>query len=219
VSYSGRFGLKSGEFSKATDMTDLFEDKAKDWDANDSRTSLASAIGSSILQNVQLHERMNVLDFGAGTGLISALIAPLVNRVVAVDTSQAMLDKLESKPELKGKVETVCQDILVDPLDARFDLIASAMAMHHVEDTSRLIHGFRELLNNSGIIALADLDKEDGSFHPPDTQGVFHFGFERDELRRILESHGFEQVEFVTAHTIRGEKRDYPVFLATARKA
>ncbi len=200
-------------------MTDLFEAKAQDWDANDRRTRLASAIGASILEHVLLHERMNVLDFGAGTGLISARIAPLVNRIVAVDTSQAMLDKLESKPELQGKVETVCRDILDEPLADRFDLIASAMALHHVEDTARLLDRFSEQLNESGTIALADLDQEDGSFHPPDTEGVYHFGFERDSLRTELESHGFEQVEFFTAHTIEGEEKEYPVFLVTAKKA
>ena len=120
-------------------MTDLFEAKAKDWDANDRRTRLASAIGASILEHVQLNEKMSVLDFGAGTGLIATQIAPRVNRIVALDTSQAMLDKLESKPELKDRVETVCKDLLDEPLDARFDLIVSAMALHHVENTARFI--------------------------------------------------------------------------------
>jgi len=200
-------------------MTDLFEARAKDWDANDRRTRLASAISASILKHVQLHERMSVLDFGAGTGLISAQIAPRVNRVVAVDTSKAMLDKLESKPELKEKVDTVCQDLLDTPLDARFDLIVSAMAMHHVENTARLIERLAEHLNDSGVVALADLDKEDGSFHTADTEGVFHFGFDRVELSGLLQSHGFQQVEFFTAHTINGEEKDYPIFLVTARKA
>jgi 2-polyprenyl-3-methyl-5-hydroxy-6-metoxy-1,4-benzoquinol methylase len=200
-------------------MKDLFEARAKDWDANDRRTKLAAAISASIVEHVELDERMSVLDFGAGTGLISARIAPLVNRVVAADTSKAMLDKLESKPELKGKVDTVCQDLLDTPLDARFDLIVSAMAMHHVENTSILIDRFAEHLNDSGVVALADLDKEDGSFHPADTEGVFHFGFDRTYLGALLQSHGFEQIEFFTAHTINGEEKDYPVFLVTARKA
>lgn len=200
-------------------MADLFEEKAKDWDANDRRTRLASAIGASILEHVPLHERMTVLDFGAGTGLIAGQIASRVDRVVAADTSQAMLDKLASKPELKGKVDTVCQDILDNPLDARFDLIVSAMAMHHVENTAKLIQIFSEHLTDDGTVALADLDKEDGSFHPADTEGVFHFGFKRDELRQIMESHGFKEVEFLTAHTIEGEEKDYPIFLVTARKA
>ena len=200
-------------------MTDLFEAKAEDWDANERRTKLASAIGSSILEHVPLHEGMNVLDFGAGTGLIAGQIAPLVNRIVALDTSQAMLEKLASKTELKGKVDILCQDLLDSPIDARFDLIVSAMAMHHVEDTSRLIEMFAEHLHDNGMIALADLDREDGSFHPADTQGVFHSGFDRDHLRAILQSHGFEQIEFFTAHTVNGEQRNYPIFLVTARKA
>ena len=200
-------------------MTDLFAEKAKDWDANDRRTRLASAIGSSILEHVQLNEQMTLLDFGAGTGLIAAQIAPLVKQVIAADTSQSMLDKLAAKPELKGKVNTVCQDLLEHPLDAKFDLIVSAMAMHHVEDTDKLMQRINEHLKASGTVALADLDREDGSFHPADAQGIFHFGFERDDLRTLMENHGFRQVEFFTAHTINGESRDYPVFLVTATKA
>jgi 2-polyprenyl-3-methyl-5-hydroxy-6-metoxy-1,4-benzoquinol methylase len=200
-------------------MADLFEAKAKDWDANERRTRMAAAIGASILEHVALNEQMEVLDFGAGTGLISSRIAPLVKRIVAVDTSPAMLDKLESKPELKGKVETVCRDILDEPLDRKFDLVASAMTLHHVADTARLLRTLGEHLKDSGRLALADLDKEDGSFHPPDTEGVFHFGFERDELGKLLEQQGFEKIEFFTAHTIAGEEKDYPVFLVTAVKA
>lgn len=200
-------------------MADLFEEKAKDWDVNEMVATLSSAIGSSILEHVPLHKQMSVLDFGAGTGLISSQIAPLVNRIVAIDTSQAMLDKLVSKPELKDKVYAICQDILENPVDERFDLIMSAMAMHHVENTSALIQKFAEHLNNTGLVALADLDEEDGSFHPADTQGVFHSGFARDELRPILEKHGFNDINFFTAHTINREGKDYPVFLLTARKA
>ncbi len=131
-------------------MTDLFAEKAKDWDANDRRTRLASAIGASMLDNVRLHKDMVVLDFGAGTGLITSRIAPLVKRVVAVDTSQAMLDKLRSKPELKDRVEIVCRDLLAEPLDERFDLIVSAMTMHHVEDTAALLRSFHRHLQDGG---------------------------------------------------------------------
>ena len=200
-------------------MADLFQAKAADWDANDRRTRLAASIGASMLRHVPLRQDMSVLDFGAGTGLICAQLAPRVKRVVAVDISRAMLDKLESKAELEGKVETLCRDIMEHPLDTRFDLIASAMALHHVENTDRLLQSFGVHLNPAGMLALADLDLEDGSFHPADTEGVYHFGFDRDELRLTLQRHGFEQIEFFTAHTIEGETRDYPVFLVTARKA
>ena len=199
-------------------MTDLFNEKAKDWDANEMRTMLSSAIGSSILAHVSLHEQMRVMDFGAGTGLISSQVAPLVKKIVAVDISEAMLNKLVAKPELQAKVEIVCQDIIEKPIADNFDLIMSAMSMHHVKDTSKLIQRFSEHLNPGASIALADLDKEDGSFHPEDSEGVFHLGFKRNELQIILEKYGFREVQFVTAHTINKEEKKYPIFLVTATK-
>ena len=78
---------------------------------------------------------------------------------------------------------------------------------------------FAQHLNGGGTVALADLDKEDGSFHLEGTEGVFHCGFDRDELRCMMQNNGFEKVEFVTAHTINGDRGDFPVFLVTARKA
>ena len=199
-------------------MSDLFDEKAKDWDANEMVRNLSQAIGSSILQQVPLHSQMEVMDFGAGTGLISAHVAPLVKKIMAVDISEAMLNKLVSKPEFHGKVEAVCQDITKKPLEAKFDLIMSAMAMHHVEDTDQLIQVFSEYLTSGAVLALADLDKEDGSFHPEEIEGVFHFGFDRDELKQRLENHGFEDVKFSTAHTINKEEKIYPIFLVTAIK-
>ena len=199
-------------------MTDLFNEKAKDWDANEMRTKLSSAIGSSILAHVSLHDQMRVMDFGAGTGLISSQVAPLVKKIVAVDISEAMLNKLVAKPELQDKVEIVCQDIIEKPIADNFDLIMSAMSMHHVKDTSKLIQRFSEHLNPGASIALADLDKEDGSFHPEDSEGVFHLGFKRNELQIILEKYGFREIQFVTAHTINKEEKKYPIFLVTATK-
>jgi 2-polyprenyl-3-methyl-5-hydroxy-6-metoxy-1,4-benzoquinol methylase len=151
-------------------------------------------------------------------GLISAYVAPRVNNIVAVDTSEAMLSKLAAKPALRGKVEVVCQDITDQPLDAQFDLIISAMAMHHVQDTDTLIQRFSEHLRPGAMLALADLDTEDGSFHPDDVKGVFHHGFERDQLQAILEKQGFGNVRYLTAHTVNKEEKAYRVFLVIARK-
>jgi SAM-dependent methyltransferase len=117
-----------------------------------------------------------------------------------------------------SKVEAICQDITNKPLDAKFDLIISAMALHHVEDTPKLINTFYEHLKLGAKVALADLDKEDGSFHPEGTEGVFHSGFERNDLQTLLVSNGFDDVQFFNAHTITSEDKQYPVFLVVATK-
>ena len=197
-------------------MSQYFDEKAVEWDADEKRKQLSSAIGSSILEHTPLDDRMDVLDFGAGTGLISVHVAPLVNKIVAVDTSEAMLAELTAKPELRGKVEAVCVDITKNPLDARFDMVVSAMAMHHVPDTVGLIQSFADHLKPGGRLALADLDTEDGSFHPDEAAGVFHHGYDRGEFQKVLEMRGFGDIQFFTAHTVIKDEMRYPVFLVTA---
>jgi len=199
-------------------MSDLFDEKAKDWDVNEMVLQLSNATSSAILENVEFNNQMQVMDFGAGTGLITAQIAPHVSAVTAVDVSQAMLEKLASKSELEDKVQIVCQDITQKALETKFDVIMSAMAMHHVKDTELLIQRFAEHLEPGAKIALADLDTEDGTFHPADIEGVYHDGFNRDDLKSILAKNGFQSIEFVTAHTVKKEAKDYSIFLVTATK-
>ena len=199
-------------------MTDLFQEKAQDWDVNDMVKALSLGIGSAILENVTMDDSMQVMDFGAGTGLITAQVASKVGKVTAVDVSEAMLERLAAKDELRGKVEIVCQNILEQPIGTEFDLIVSAMAMHHVEDTDKMIKRFVEHLKPGARVALADLDEEDGTFHPEDAQGVHHSGFNREAFMKKLEANGFKDIRFVTAHTAGKEEKDYPIFLVLASK-
>lgn len=159
------------------------------------------------------------MDFGAGTGLICAHVAPRVEKIYAVDISESMLERLAAKPELQGKVEPICQNILETPLDEKVDLIMSAMAMHHVEDTEQLLRVFADHLEPGGMLALADLDKEDGSFHPADTEGVFHQGFDRVAIQALLEKQGLDAIEFSTAVEVTREGKSYPIFLVTATRS
>jgi 2-polyprenyl-3-methyl-5-hydroxy-6-metoxy-1,4-benzoquinol methylase len=200
-------------------MTDLFKEKAQDWDVNDMVKGLSSGIGAAIQANVPLNDTMLVMDFGAGTGLITAQIADKVKNVIAVDVSQAMLDKLLAKDELHGNVQARCQNIMEQPLGKRFDLIVSAMAMHHVKDTDKMVARFAEHLKPGGRIALADLDEEDGTFHPADVQGVYHKGFNREAFRTVLARHAFKDIHFVTAHSVHKGERTYSVFLVLATLA
>lgn len=180
---------------------------------------ISEGVSAGLLSHVAVSADMHVMDFGAGTGLICTRLAPLVDRIYAVDISAAMLNKLASKPELQGKVEIVCQDILQTPLGKPVDLIVSAMALHHVEDTNALLEKFSEHLEPGGVIALADLDTEDGTFHPEDIEGVFHHGFDRERLCVQLRDNGFEDIQFVTALELPKDDKTFPIFLVTAKKA
>ena len=91
------------------------------------------------------------------------------------------------------------------------------MTLHHVADVPALFRQFARHLRPGGQVALADLDEEDGSFHET-AVGIHHCGFSREQIKAWLEDSGFQEIHLETATVIRKEGKDYPVFLATARR-
>ena len=95
------------------------------------------------------------------------------------------------------------------------------MTLHHIKNAKALLQRFTELLNPGGYLAIADLITEDGSFHKASTEGIWHQGFDPEELTNILENFAMEDVKSDIIHSIVREENDkgYPVFLLTGRKA
>ena len=97
------------------------------------------------------------------------------------------------------------------------------MVMHHLKDVKLQAEIFFKHLNPGGFIALADLDKKDGSFHG-DMPGIEHLGFDRELFNSYLGNAGFINIKHQTAHTVKredketGKEKEYPIFLFTAQK-
>jgi 2-polyprenyl-3-methyl-5-hydroxy-6-metoxy-1,4-benzoquinol methylase len=202
-----------------------FNQAAADWDSRPLSVQVASAVSAAIQNHVTLNANWDVLDYGCGTGLVSLALAQQVHSVVGIDSADEMLKVMREKAEAQTltHVTTRHLDLSADPLPPeRFDLIVSSMTLHHVADTTKLLQAFFKLLKPGAHIALADLDKEDGTFHKPDIPGVMHHGFERDALGDICARVGFTDIRFETAHVVRkqnhlGETRDYSLFLLLAQ--
>ena len=197
---------------------DLFAHKAQEYEANAQRVAAVEGIGRSLLSAIDLHGEMHLMDFGSGTGLLLEQLAPRVGKVTAVDVSAAMNQELEAKRHrLPCQLEILPLDLTCEPLHACFDGIVSSLTLHHVADIPALLARFYTLLPPGGFIALADLDAEDGRFHP-DMSGVYHAGFAREQIRALAEQAGFSQVEICTASVAQKPWGDYPIFLLTARR-
>jgi len=210
---------------KSTNIGEQFDKKAADWDASERRVALAAAITAAMERELAEKPGCRLLDYGAGTGLCSLALAPRCASVLAMDVSAGMLAKLNEKAIASGiaNLETLRHDLSEAPLNGQcFDAILCAMTLHHVRDVPLLLSRFRELLSPGGFLAIADLDKEDGTFHD-DPTGVEHNGFVRGDITRRLAEAGFSFTEIQTVHEIRkphGDKeRVYPVFFATGRMA
>lgn len=197
---------------------DFFEHKADSYEKNKNRVDNVKNIADTIKGEIKFDKEMSIIDFGSGTGLLLSQIAPLVKKVTAIDLSPSMNEQLKAKKDsLECELELLPVDITKTKLEEKYDGIISSMTVHHVKDIKQMFELFYSFLNNGGFIALADLDKEDGSFHTDDT-GVHHFGFDRDEIAKIAESVGFKEVKTQDASVVNKPHGDFPIFLITALK-
>jgi ubiquinone/menaquinone biosynthesis C-methylase UbiE len=91
------------------------------------------------------------LDVGAGPGLLSAALAPLVARAVALDPSEALL---AHAPE---GVEAVVGTGEAIPFgDGSFDLVTIVNSLHHVDDMAVTLAEMARVLAAGGRIVVQD---------------------------------------------------------------
>lgn len=201
--------------------TSIFDVHAGSWDTAP-RMSLAKAVFEAICQRVAIDTSMKVLDFGAGTGLLSVAAGSRTGEVTAMDTSAKMLAVLDDKlrdREIRNIRTCHCDLVNEAHLRGEYDLIISSMTLHHVKDTALLFARFHDVLKTGGEFAVADLDAEDGMFHTDNT-GVHHFGFSRDALIAAAADAGFRNLRYEIVHRMEKKRRDgtvgdYRIFLFT----
>lgn len=201
-----------------------FDSKARQWDDNPVFLERGLKIADAVRKAVPLHRDMNALDYGCGTGLLSFPLKDELGAILLADSSRGMLEVVTEKITAQGvtNMTPMKLDLLTDPAPAQnFDLIVTAMTLHHVPDTDHILRVFHDLLNPGGYLCIADLDQEDGTFHGPEVD--VHHGFDQADLGRRTAQAGFADVQFQTVFTITKERetgtQDYPVFLMTAQRA
>ncbi len=201
-----------------------FDVRAATWDDDPSKIERARAVAGAIEREVRLAPSPRALEYGAGTGLLSFLLRDRLGEVVLADVSEGMLAVARAKiaSARDERMEAVRLDLLADPMPAqKFDLVYSLMTLHHIGDTDGILRRFHDVLARSGVLCIADLDREDGSFHGPGFDG--HNGFDRAELAAKARQAGFADVRFTTAYEMKkeagGAMRTFPIFLMIAVKA
>jgi len=177
-----------------------FDEKAKEWDTPDKKER-AEHIGAAISSQLPLSNSMTAFEYGCGTGLLSFALKDKLGAMTLADVSDGMLGVLEKKiqqHQIKD-MKPLKLNLITDPLPkARFDIIYTMMTLHHISDTEKILRKFYTLLKPGGYLCIADLDKEDGSFHGKEVENV-HRGFNRDNLDSLAMDIGFSPANFITA--------------------
>jgi 2-polyprenyl-3-methyl-5-hydroxy-6-metoxy-1,4-benzoquinol methylase len=202
-----------------------FDDDAKTWDNDPSKAERASALAGEIRTFLKPDGSGTALEFGCGTGLLSFFLKDDFKKISLADTSAGMIEVLKEKIADQNIANFLPLQIDLfkeDLRPAQFDTIYTLMTLHHVKDIAGILRIFHSLVKPGGTICIADLDKEDGSFHAkhPDFDG--HKGFDRKELESKLKAAGFQAEYYSIFYTIERETAEgtkrYPLFLMVGKR-
>ena len=198
-----------------------FDKEAATWDDKPDRQRLTAAIAAGIRSAVPLRPDQRLLEYGCGTASLGFLLAESVGQVVAADISAGMIEqvhrKLADRP--KANLSPVLLDLSTQPpLAEKFNVIVTAMAMHHIVDTTAVLSRLVEMLADGGWLAVADLCQEDGSFHDHLNVQVPHNGLDPEGLMEVVRGLGLSNCCWQVVHHIEKNGRSYDVFLLTARR-
>jgi len=197
-----------------------FDEAAATWDDDEAKVERARAVAEVLTEAVALVPSTRLLEYGAGTGLVTQALGDAAGQVTLADASGGMRAVMEGKVAagaLPRGARIWDLDLARDDApDERFDLVVTVLTLHHIHELDRVLRGFADLLADGGHLAVVDLEEEDGSFHGEGFAG--HHGFPRAALQSQLEAAGFTDVGFRPCHHIERETGTYPMVLATATR-
>ena len=206
-------------------VSNRFDQAASTWDENPRRMAVTEAIARAIQEQVPLSLKTSVLDFGCGTAALSVLLAGSAGRITAADSSSGMIAEAQRKVAAVSELAAVIQPVHVPDGDAgqlreRWDVVCTAMALHHIEDAEQALRHLARCVTPGGYLAVADLYSEDGSFHGQEP--VPHNGFDPEALAEVLRGEGLDAIAIQTVLTFAkpcddGHVREFSVFLLTGQ--
>lgn len=199
-----------------------FDEAASEWEEDPKHVELGQTVAYAICNALAFRGKERVFEFGAGTGLLSVIVAPKVASLTVADVSPGMLAVLRKKCETLALANVTIHEGAVSDMepDGMFDVVYSSMTLHHIDRVERLFRKLSGHVRPGGRVAFADLDSGDGTFSNA-AAGVVHHGFERGEFQRWLEHAGFSDVHFRDVASIEhtndaGLTHTHVVFLCTA---
>ncbi len=145
-----------------------------------------------------------VADLGCGTGDASERLAPLVERVVAIDREPAMLDASRRRLERFDNIDFLQGDLESLPLaTASIDAAVIMLVLHHLPDPASVLAEVQRSLRPGGRLLVVDMVAHGRDEYRHD-MGHHHLGFDEGVARSWADIAGFARV---TWHRLRPDPR------------
>ena len=165
-----------------------------------------------------IDHRAVVGDLGCGTGQLSALVAPHVQEVIAVDGSPDMLQAARARLHEIQNVDLRLGSLEALPIDnGQLDIALLGLVLHHVPDPAAVVSEAARVLNASGRVLVIDMLPHDRAEYQQQMGHVW-LGFPERQIKKMLAAAGFDDIR-VYALPIDDEAKGPALFAATAAKS
>lgn len=175
------------------DEKEYFERVASQWDQM-RESFFSEAVRRKALALAGIQEGKEALDVGAGTGFMTEGLIAEGLKVVALDRSKAMLERMREKFRSCDGITYLIGDAENIPLlDESFDYVFANMCLHHLEDPVRAVKEMVRVLKPNGKLVITDLDEHSFAFLKEEHHDRW-MGFKREEVKNWLLSAGLRDV-------------------------
>lgn len=202
-----------------------FDTQALVWDKDPKKIERAKIVAGEIISFIKPNQKLSALEFGCGTGLLSFELKNAFSRITLADNSEGMINVLLEKIQTTGvkNFDPILIDLLEDEIKiSNHDVVYTLMTLHHMPDISRILKTFNSIITQNGYLCIADLVKEDGSYHAHENDFNEQDGFDRKELTEKLLDNNFKVEYYNECYVIEKEVdnkvKKYPLFLMICKK-
>lgn len=194
-------------------MANEWDDWAESWESNESTGLYAENAFQQLMGSVDLNNK-EVLDFGCGTGLLSQKMSPLAKNIVALDSSEAMIEQLDKKelPNVEPVVDSLTRGLVAQhpAFRKQFDVVVASSVCGFLKSFSEAVDIIYAILDNGGTFIHFDWLNEHGEEEN---------GLAENKIKQVLTSVGFETVSVSEPFSIAIEGGSKKVIMGLARKS
>ena len=175
------------------DSKEYFKEVANEWD-NMRQSFFSESIREKAYEIAAVKEGQLAADIGAGTGFVTEGLIQKGLKVIAVDRSDEMLDKMQQKFKDHERLE--CRQGEAENLPIDKDTVDYAMAnmyLHHVETPLTAIKEMVRILKPGGKLVITDLDEHNHEFLKTEQHDRW-MGFKREDIKQWFLTAGLKNV-------------------------